>query len=49
MGLEHLHKEGVVYKDLKPENILIGEDGYAKLTDFGLSYFSSSQASSSSN
>lgn len=48
MGLEHLHKEGVVYKDLKPENILIGEDGYAKLTDFGLSYFSSS-ASSSSN
>jgi len=47
MGLEHLHNEGVVYKDLKPENILIGEDGYAKLTDFGLSYFSS-QASSSS-
>mmetsp|Transcript_18490 Transcript_18490/g.25552 ORF Transcript_18490/g.25552 Transcript_18490/m.25552 type:complete len:172 (+) Transcript_18490:276-791(+) len=48
MGLEHLHKKGVVYKDLKPENILIGDDGYAKLTDFGLSYFSS-QASSSSN
>lgn len=22
---------------LKPENILVGEDGYLKLTDFGLS------------
>lgn len=37
LGLEHLHKKNIIYKDLKPENILICEDGYIKLTDFGLS------------
>ena len=37
LGLEYLHKEGIVYRDLKPENILIDKDGHVKLTDFGLS------------
>jgi len=35
-GLEHLHKEGIIYRDLKPENILLDVKGHVKLTDFGL-------------
>jgi serine/threonine protein kinase len=37
LGLEELHKQGIIYCDLKPENILVFNNGYTKLTDFGLS------------
>ena len=37
LGLEELHSQRILFGDLKPENVLLFKDGYAKLTDFGLS------------
>ncbi|KAI9012047.1 kinase-like domain-containing protein [Phycomyces nitens] len=37
LGLQELHRQGILYRDLKPENVLVGADGHLVLTDFGLS------------
>ncbi|KAI8076858.1 kinase-like domain-containing protein, partial [Halteromyces radiatus] len=37
LGLQELHRLGILYRDLKPENILLAADGHIVLTDFGFS------------
>jgi len=34
-----LHNKGIAYRDMKPENILMDEDGYLKITDYGLAKY----------
>jgi serine/threonine protein kinase len=36
LGLEHAHQHHILHRDVKPGNILIADEGYAKLSDFGL-------------
>jgi hypothetical protein len=37
LGLEHIHRSGVVHLDIKPANIMITQDGTLRIGDFGLS------------
>jgi len=38
LGLEYLHERGITHGDLRCSNILIGDDGMAKLSNFGSTY-----------
>jgi len=35
-GLEYVHSIGIIHRDIKPENLVIDDDGYLRITDFGI-------------
>lgn len=36
MGLEYIHSNKIIHHDIKPENLLLDDQGYIKISDFGI-------------
>lgn len=35
-ALQHAHQAGIIHRDIKPQNILVNQQGYIKVSDFGI-------------
>jgi serine/threonine protein kinase len=35
-GLDYIHNKNIIHRDIKPENIVLDDDGYLRVTDFGI-------------
>lgn len=35
-GLEFVHNKCILHRDIKPENLVFDQDGYLRITDFGI-------------
>ena len=35
-ALEYIHSKNIIHRDIKPENLVLEEEGYVRITDFGI-------------
>ena len=39
LALEYIHSRKIIHRDIKPENLVFEDNGYLRLTDFGVAIF----------
>lgn len=37
VGIDYIHDYNIIHNDIKPENIVFDDQGYPRITDFGIS------------
>ena len=46
LSLEYIHLNNIIHRDVKPENLVLDENGYIRLTDFGIAKINTKDNSS---
>ena len=39
IALEEVHNNNIIHRDIKPENLVFDNEGYLRLTDFGVARY----------
>ena len=49
IALEYIHSQKIIHRDVKPENLILDDNGYLRLTDFGIAVYSKKENMKESN
>jgi serine/threonine protein kinase len=39
LALNYIHSKNIIHRDIKPENLILDDQGFVRVTDFGIARF----------
>lgn len=39
LALNYIHSKNIIHRDIKPENLILDDEGFVRVTDFGIARF----------
>ena len=49
IALEYIHSQKIIHRDIKPENLILDNNGYLRITDFGIAVYNKKENIKESN